>query len=295
MIIKVIDKRSAKQVRMVSLRLRTLVLLALLLISSTSTFFWILNKKTAPESEVVSKNISLELPQEKPLISANKKDKSGEKLTLFLSELNRVRSYEKTIKERFEAIRNVVKSVVGADFTDTINKKNYSKDKGVGGKEYNKAGFDSDLISSLDVGIVFLNSAPIGVPLEGQITSGYGNRTSPFSGNQKFHSGIDIAITKHSPVVSTADGIVTFAGYRQGYGNTVEISHKLGFKTLFAHLSAPLVQVGQKVCREQIIGLVGMTGSTTGPHLHYEIKRNGIHKNPKPYLALTKLLNVAVD
>lgn len=293
------DNRNAKQVRVVSLRLRTLVLLASVLITSLSTCFWIYHKETLNQ-HLLAKNSEEKLlaltSEEKPKIIkkiAKQKEPSPETLSLFLSELTRLRSYEKTIKERFEAIRSVVKSVVGADFSDDVSRKkgaSSSLEKGVGGRE-----FDADLISSIDFGIDFLNAAPIGIPLEGSVTSGYGYRISPFSHTKRFHRGIDIAISKHSHVISTADGIVTYAGYRRGYGTTVEISHKLGYKTLFAHLSATLVQPGQKVCREQIIGLVGMTGRTTGPHLHYEIKRHGIHKNPKPYLAMTKLLSVAVD
>ena len=298
MIIRVVDNRTAKQVRVVSLKLRTLVACFVFIVSTLSLSFWYYHTNATYSLNQEIKQFKISAKQEaKPEIFTTIKESKPpqkEKLALFLSEITRVRSYEKAIKERFEAMRNVVRSVVGTDLSDEENKRKtsigHSKERGVGGRE-----IDSDLVSNIDYGIDFLNSAPIGTPLEGEITSGFGNRISPFTRNIKFHTGIDIGISKYSPVLATADGTVTFAGYKSGYGTVVEIRHKLGYKTLFAHLSLAVVQPGQKVCREQRIGLVGMTGSTTGPHLHYEIKRNGISKNPKPYLALTKLLGVAVE
>lgn len=293
MITKVVDNKTAKQVRIVSIKLRTLTLMFLILTTTISTCFWIYHQKTISEREVINKKLLTQNRAKETLkIKTVIKD---EKLPLFLSELSRVRSYEKSIKLRFEAIRNVVRSIMGTDLS-IINKQNRkqtlkAEEKGIGGLDIE----DNDLVSSLDQGIDFLNSAPIGTPLDGNITSGYGYRISPFTKRRSFHTGLDIAISKHSSVLSTADGIVTYAGLKSGYGNIVEISHKQGYKTLFAHLSAVLVQPGQKVCREQIIGLVGMTGRTTGPHLHYEIRKNNIPRNPKPYIALTKLLSVAVD
>lgn len=109
------------------------------------------------------------------------------------------------------------------------------------------------------------------------------------------HTGIDIKITERSNVQSTADGIVTFAGVKGGYGNLVEIDHGKNLKTLYAHLSKIKVKEGQKVCREQIIGLVGSTGRSTGPHLHYEVRKFNIHQNPRNFIDAANLLKLAVD
>lgn len=128
------------------------------------------------------------------------------------------------------------------------------------------------------------SSTPAIWPARGWVTSHYGNRTSPFSGILKFHEGIDIAAQTGTPVVAPADGVVVKAGFATGYGNMVEISHGYGFKTLFAHNSRLNVKVGQFVKRGDVICYIGDTGSSTGPHLHYEVRVNGFPVNPVKYL-----------
>ncbi len=127
-------------------------------------------------------------------------------------------------------------------------------------------------------------STPLGWPVHGWITSPFGNRTSPFSGIVKFHEGVDIAAQTGTPVVAPADGIVVRAGFSSGYGNMVEISHGYGIKTVYAHNSRLNVKVGQHVKRGDIISYVGDTGSSTGPHLHYEVRLNGLPVNPMKYI-----------
>lgn len=127
-------------------------------------------------------------------------------------------------------------------------------------------------------------STPNGVPLEGPITSGYGKRRHPKTGEIDFHTGIDISASPGSPVRATADGIVSFAGWSGGSGNLVVLEHGFGFSTLYAHNSMNTVEVGQKVKRGDIIGYVGSTGNATGPHVHYEVWKNGSHVNPKGYI-----------
>lgn len=121
-------------------------------------------------------------------------------------------------------------------------------------------------------------------PVRGWVTSHFGNRTSPFSGILKFHEGIDIAAQTGTPVVAPADGIVIKAGFGTGYGNMVEISHGYGIRTLYAHNSRLNVKVGQRVKRGDVIAYVGDSGSSTGPHLHYEVRVNNIAVNPIRYL-----------
>lgn len=127
-------------------------------------------------------------------------------------------------------------------------------------------------------------STPSVWPVRGWITSPFGNRTSPFSGIVKFHEGIDIAAQTGTPVMAPADGVVIKAGFSTGYGNRVEISHGYGIKTLFAHNSRLNVKAGQHVRRGDIISYVGDTGSSTGPHLHYEVRVNGLPVNPIKYM-----------
>ncbi len=127
-------------------------------------------------------------------------------------------------------------------------------------------------------------STPSVWPVTGWITSQFGSRISPVAGTMKFHEGIDIAAQIGTPVVAPADGIVTRADFETGYGNMVEISHGYGLKTVFGHNSRLNVKTGQYVKRGDIISYVGDTGTSTGPHLHYEVRVNNLPVNPVRYL-----------
>lgn len=127
-------------------------------------------------------------------------------------------------------------------------------------------------------------STPSISPTEGFISSTFGSRKNPFTGSPDFHEGIDISNRAGTPVSATAAGTVLFAGYRGSLGWCIEIEHGQGVKTVFGHLSKILVYPGQKVWRGQEIGLMGNSGSSTAPHLHYEVRVNDQPVNPKPYL-----------
>ena len=121
-------------------------------------------------------------------------------------------------------------------------------------------------------------------PTPGRVKSGFGMRIHPIFGVRRFHAGIDI-IAPNGTLVKAADGgEVISAGYNQGYGYSVMVYHGGGFATRYAHLSRILVSVGQVVARSQVIGLVGSTGWSTGPHLHFEVRINGAAQNPYQYL-----------
>jgi murein DD-endopeptidase MepM/ murein hydrolase activator NlpD len=127
-------------------------------------------------------------------------------------------------------------------------------------------------------------STPSIWPVRGWVTSPFGNRISPFSGIMKFHEGIDIAAQTGMPVLSPADGLVIKAGFSTGYGHKVEISHGYGIKTSFSHNSRLNVKAGQRIRRGDVIAYVGDSGSSTGPHLHYEVRSNGLPVNPIRYV-----------
>jgi len=129
-----------------------------------------------------------------------------------------------------------------------------------------------------------LSHTPSIYPVSGKITSHFGYRTSPFSKRQELHDGLDIAAPYGTTIVATADGMVTFVGYRSGYGNTVTIKHGYGFETSYCHNSSTLVKVGQQVSKGQAVAKVGSTGRSTGPHVHYMVKLNGELKNPADFL-----------
>lgn len=126
---------------------------------------------------------------------------------------------------------------------------------------------------------------PGGWPAEGGfVSSGFGHRADPFTGQVAFHEGVDIASRLGSPIRAMADGVVSFAGERPQYGRTVELTHSSGLVTRYAHTLAIHVKVGDKVHRGDTIALVGSTGRSTGPHLHVEVLKDGHQVNPAKYL-----------
>lgn len=128
---------------------------------------------------------------------------------------------------------------------------------------------------------------PLGYPFKGVITSSFGYRENPFNGRGvETHSGLDIRAPMGAVVKSMAKGTVSFAGRKGGYGNCIIIKHIDGYETLYGHLSKIAVKRGQKIDVGEYIGNVGSTGRSTGPHLHYEVLKNGKRINPKSFLSL---------
>ncbi len=121
-------------------------------------------------------------------------------------------------------------------------------------------------------------------PARGRITSGYGMRAIPYGSGYQFHTGVDIIGSRNSPIWASADGRITFSGYRGSLGNLLIIDHGYGYKTYYAHLSSFAVTVGDEVKRGETIGYMGASGRTTGVHLHYEVHQEGSPVNPERYL-----------
>lgn len=137
-----------------------------------------------------------------------------------------------------------------------------------------------DLWESLSERQSLINATPNIKPARGWLTSRFGYRMSPFTGKQTMHAGLDIAAAPGSPIYAPADGVVSFAGYDEGYGKLVSVDHGYGVTTRFGHTSQIYVQVGQKVSKWDVIAAVGNTGRSTGPHLHYEVRINGTPVDP---------------
>ncbi len=164
---------------------------------------------------------------------------------------------------------------------------------------------DSDVKSSLDqlsalrnsaltgaasVGIslgMTHNSAPNLWPVEGQVTGSFGERIDPFNGEGAFHSGVDISSNYGHPIIAPADGVVVFADFMGGYGKALMLDHGHGISTRYGHLSGFAVTTGEHVHRGDVIGYVGLSGRSTGPHLHYEVRINDTPVNPYKYLRIT--------
>ncbi|KGM06627.1 metalloendopeptidase-like [Methylophaga thiooxydans] len=126
---------------------------------------------------------------------------------------------------------------------------------------------------------------PDGKPVDGGwVSSFYGYRVDPFNGKKTFHKGLDIAAKSGSPVTSVADGIVSWVGNRGGYGGLVEVDHGNGYVTRYAHNKTIKVAKGDRVSKGEVLALMGSTGRSTGPHVHFEVLRDGQHVNPYNFI-----------
>lgn len=185
-----------------------------------------------------------------------------------------------TIEERIQKIDNFLEEKGIKNETDPI-----------GGEVNENRSFDfrvydfyDDHTSKL---IRDIRNVPLGLPHIGEMSSHYGYRNNPFGGRStEFHSGMDFKGTTGDPIKATADGIVILADWKGGYGQAVVIKHDYGYETLYGHLSGINVMQGQKVTAGDVIGFLGSTGRSTGPHLHYEVRKNGNDVNPEDYINL---------
>ncbi len=130
-------------------------------------------------------------------------------------------------------------------------------------------------------------AAPTMWPVEGPVSGSFGERIDPFNGEGAFHTGVDISTAYGQAVIAPADGVVTFAADSGGYGRLVILEHGQGISTRYGHLASFAVAIGQSVRRGDVIGYVGRSGRATGPHLHYEVRIQGVPVNPHKYLRIS--------
>ena len=220
---------------------------------------------------------------------ADKRKEAVNQLTSQIDALNKDLSKNETVKERLEErLSGIEKKLL--EMQELLDKKGIKKELSVGGEfipanQVNLSHVDfvekniNDLFSAM-------KSLPVGTPLSGEINSGFGYRKDPFNSKLAFHSGVDIDAKIGDPVVATADGIVEHAGRYKSYGEAVIIEHKGEYQTLYGHLSKIRVKEGQSVKAGDIIGYAGSTGRSTGPHLHYEVIKDGKNVDPINYLFL---------
>lgn len=206
--------------------------------------------------------------------------------------------------ERLRAMDSRIRSLVKAN--DTLQRKS---SHGVGGAETPEASVANRLDKLLDLKFdrmkkdilvdvnhldvlgetldsrrLLLECVPGGWPVRGTLSSVFGVRTSPFTETPVFHHGLDIVAQTGMPVVASGSGVVMKSGYEALYGNVVVIDHGAGYRSVYAHLSSISVEDGAFVNRGEELGKVGSTGRSTGPHLHYEVRVNGLPVNPARFL-----------
>jgi murein DD-endopeptidase MepM/ murein hydrolase activator NlpD len=129
-----------------------------------------------------------------------------------------------------------------------------------------------------------LASTPSIWPTRGWVTSDFGTRLDPYSADRQMHEGLDVATPHGQPVQTPSDGVVVFSGVEGGYGKVLVLDHGYGVKTRYGHLSEVFVKLGDRVKRGDKVAAVGNTGKSTGPHLHYEVRVNGIPENPRKFI-----------
>ena len=180
----------------------------------------------------------------------------------------------------------------GPDRNYFYGKKSLLSSIAVNSSELQKVAPEEDEYKGIDLQLTKLQAIPVGSPVEGRISSGFGDRSHPVLGFRKGHNGIDIAVDYKTSVVATAEGKVLHAGRKGSYGNVIVIDHGNGIQTVYAHLSRVDVAKGSTVCRGQQIGQIGSTGRSTGPHLHYEVVQKGRQIDPSSFMRLSNMLRI---
>lgn len=174
-------------------------------------------------------------------------------------------------------------SVIDENRNDVIRSM-HSEIKSITGAAESKGKDMENLLSALEKKVNILASTPSISPAKGWVTSEFGYREHPLTGRRSFHEGLDIAARKGTPVYAPADGVITFSSKKGYLGNLIEISHGYGMKTRYGHLNKMLKKRGERVKRGEKIALIGNSGRSTGPHVHYEVHVNGMPVNPSKYI-----------
>lgn len=223
--------------------------------------------------------LSLELEKLK-LAKANQQAAHKEEKEMLLS------TAVSELNMRSELIEQVMESI-GIDIPENKQSSNSNK-----GGPYIPAEPDiqDELLAKADNYLDKIRYVPLGNPVTGHITSRYGKRMDPLNKKKSIHEGVDIKGKRGEKIYATADGLVKRAFKNGGYGNYIEIDHQNGYFTAYAHMQSYTVSKGDKVRRGQLVGLVGNTGRSTGPHLHYEIRYKKTPVNPVKYMQVVKLL-----
>jgi murein DD-endopeptidase MepM/ murein hydrolase activator NlpD len=243
---------------------------------------------------------------------ADRSDRLFSRVTLSLKDLehdqmNRIHSLTAGASETADAIQTILRRT-GFDITETAAGATEGDDPqtAIGGPFVEPEAFSNpfeESINDLDDALDRLDAArrtarklPFGNPSPGSnITSRFGNRTDPFLGRLALHAGIDFRASTGTQIRSSGAGTVIVAGRNGGYGNMVEIDHGDGLSTRYAHLSRVLVKVGDHVEASDPVGLSGTTGRSTGPHLHYEVRRDGKAIDPMRFLTAGMKLTTYMD
>ncbi len=234
-----------------------------------------IQQKAEEEREKLSLELaSLQLEKENQLAAFQ--EEKDQLLSTAVSELT----------ERSELIETIMDNI-----GIKLNRSKSHKNQNSGGPFIEHSpGIQDELLYKADEYLKEIQSIPLGRPVTGPISSRFGARIDPLNNKKSFHEGIDFRGRRGDKIYATGDGVVAKAFRNGSYGNYVLIDHKNGYQTSFAHMDKFLVKKGERVKRGQLIGKVGNTGRSTGPHLHYELLHNGTPVNPLKYMQIAKLI-----
>ncbi|MCB0332683.1 MAG: peptidoglycan DD-metalloendopeptidase family protein [Bdellovibrionales bacterium] len=246
---------------------------------------------------------------------ALKNDKASLQTTISsLEERNiKVREYEENIRTRVDELQGILHSASALGVVPPKELGTEENQDEVGGAEIDCTGgdcfspsssllgrivpdtktVDPNLFETLDRTIDLVRSAPLGSPVNGHISSPFGMRRSPFSGRWRKHQGLDFSMPYGSQVQSTGEGVIKSVRRTKTYGLVIDVLHTNNVMTRYAHLSKAMVKKGEKICRGEAVGLVGSSGSSTGPHLHYEVHVDGKQIDPLLLVNLAQKLGDA--
>jgi murein DD-endopeptidase MepM/ murein hydrolase activator NlpD len=232
-------------------------------------FFLNYKKLSSSYADYIQNNKELKIMNEGQQKELSELRNSTEEIRSKLEEL-------KKLEEQLKSKLNLSSKSSGGPpvaYTDSLENLNEGIDKEI--DSLNK------LLNSADKKIAFINSKPSILPARGSITSYFGKRLNPFTGRgSEFHSGVDIANSTGTEVNASGNGVVIFVGWQSAYGNAVIIDHGYGYSSVYGHNSKLLVSKGERVIKGQAISLMGSTGRSTGPHVHFEIRLNGTPIDP---------------
>ncbi len=258
-------KSYSVKVSYVRLAFFTLIGFVIAFLSSSFIFNYSFYKKASQKGEQVKKLIS--------------------EINVLNKDLEKNEAVKKGLHGRLREIEDIL-----LEMQKLLGKKGIEKELSIGGEFIPADRFSLLYVDFMekDVNELFdvMESFPVGTPLSGKINSSFGFRKDPFNSRLGFHSGVDLDAKSEYAVVATAGGVVTLADWYKGFGKTIIIKHKHGYKTLYGHLSKVKVEKDQWIKAGDIIGYAGSTGRSTGNHLHYEVIKNGKKVNPLKYLSL---------
>ncbi|BHH84730.1 peptidoglycan DD-metalloendopeptidase family protein [Desulforhopalus sp. 52FAK] len=217
-------------------------------------------------------------------IAELKKSKKAQEVAFKKEKESLITNAVSELTERSELIEEIVGSI-----GIKLPKKTSTNTANSGGPFIeDKAQLQDELIYQADKYLQTIRLLPLGRPVKGRVTSSYGKRKDPLNKRSAFHTGVDFRGKRGEEIRATADGVVKKAFRNGGHGNYVMIDHGNGYTTSFSHMKKYMVRRGDQIKRGQVIGLIGNTGRSTGPHLHYEVALDGKTINPYNFLKIVK-------